>query len=184
VPRTGVFLDRDDTIIRDVPYLSDPEQIELLPEVPEAIRFLNENTILAIIITNQSGIARGFLDEGILSTINERIVGLLAAKGASIDAIYYCPHHPEGVLAPYSRTCECRKPAPGMLLKAAHDYDLDLTNCYMIGDKAIDVETILCVGGIGIHVTREGGPSFHAHYVAVNLIEAVQWILLDKMRRT
>jgi HAD superfamily hydrolase (TIGR01662 family) len=108
VPRTGVFLDRDDTIIRDVPYLSDPEQIELLPEVPEAIRFLNENTIPVIIITNQSGITRGLLDEGSLCAIHERLVVLLAAKGASIDAIYYCPHHPEGVVAPYRRTYECR----------------------------------------------------------------------------
>lgn len=177
--RTGVFLDRDDTIIRDVPYLSDPEQIELLPEVPAAIRLLNENTIPVIIITNQSGIARGLLDEEILSAIHERLVGLLAAKVASIDAIYYCPHHPAGTVAAYAMACACRKPAPGLLLRAALDFDLDLPRCNLVGDNAIDIETIQRVGGKGILLSPSDGPRIATAHTRRTIGNAIHWIMED-----
>ena len=96
-PTTAVFLDRDDTIIRDPGYLSDPDGIDILPGAPEAIRVLNESGIPAIIITNQSGIARGFFTEETLEAIHKRLTALLSGHGARIDAIYYCPHHPDGI---------------------------------------------------------------------------------------
>ncbi len=179
--RTGVFLDRDDTIIRDRIYLHDPDGIELLPRVCEAIRALNERNIPVIIVTNQSGIARGIFDEERLGEIHERLLGMLAACGARIDAIYYCPHHPEGTVAAYACSCTCRKPQSGMLFRAAQDFGLDLGSCYMIGDKAIDVETIHRVGGKGILLmtpgtdTADEGPD----YVARDLDDAVNWILED-----
>ena len=177
--RTGVFLDRDDTLIRDRIYLSDPDGIEILPGVPQALRVLNERGIPVIVATNQSGIARGFLDEELLAAIHVRLLDLLLRQGARIDAIYHCPHHPEGTVNEYTRTCSCRKPQPGMLLEAARDFCLDLSKCYMIGDKPEDIETIHRVGGTGILV-RTGTMDVQNHsadFTARDLSEAVVWIL-------
>ena len=177
--KSAVFLDRDDTIIRDVPYLNDPQAIQLLPGAAEAIRRLNEARIPAIMVTNQSGIARGFLTEEILSSIHDRLIRLLGNRGALIDAVYYCPHHPEGTVAAFSMECACRKPAPGMLLKAALDFGLDLKRSYLVGDKAIDIETITNVGGAGILIAPDGSTMGGAAHVAADLPDAVQWILKD-----
>lgn len=175
----GVFLDRDDTIIRDVPYLNDPGLIEILPGAAEAVRRLNERKLPVIIITNQSGIARGLLDEKILATIHERLIALLHEQGAMIDAVYYCPHHPEGMVDAYRQACDCRKPSPGMLLKAAQDFGLDLPRCYLVGDKAIDIETIHRVGGKGILIRSTVDPTVPADHTAPDLREAAGWIIRD-----
>lgn len=182
VSKISVFLDRDDTIIRDIPYLNNPEMIEILPGAPEAIRMLNMSHISAIIVTNQSGIARGLLSEELLEVIHRRMRALFREKNADIDAIYYCPHHPEGIVEPYRKVCGCRKPAPGMLLQAATDYGLDLKHCYLVGNNLIDINTIHSVGGKGALIAKEGGPTAPADYVAKDLIEAVRWILLDIAR--
>ncbi len=175
---TGVFLDRDDTLIRDRVYLSDPEGIEILPGVPQAIAQLNAHGIPAIIVTNQSGIARGLFDEKRLAEIHARLTTLLAARGARIDAIYYCPHHPEGIVAQYRLECPCRKPEPGMLIQAARDFALDLTRCYLIGDQSIDIATIKRVGGTGIQLVPPGtAPPCGADHTAPDLEQAVEWIL-------
>jgi D-glycero-D-manno-heptose 1,7-bisphosphate phosphatase len=180
-PRAAVFLDRDDTIIRDTGYLSDPAAIDILPGAARAVRALNEAGIPAIVITNQSGIARGFLDEDILQAIHQRLSRLLLDQGARIDAFYYCPHHPEGIREEYRMACTCRKPGPGLLLKASEDFGLDLRSCYLIGDKPIDIETIRRVGGKGILITTGGyedmtdTPTFTARTIE----EAVHWILKD-----
>lgn len=176
---TAVFLDRDDTIIRDVPYLNDPDKIELLPGAAQAIALLNEHDLPVIIVTNQSGIARGLLDEHILKSIHERLTALLSEQGASIDAIYYCPHHPEGSVAELRRECACRKPAPGLLLKAAFDFGLDLKRCYLVGDKPIDIQTIHRVGGRGIHLAPAPDSTLAAEHTAADLWEAAQWIVRD-----
>jgi D-glycero-D-manno-heptose 1,7-bisphosphate phosphatase len=174
-----VFLDRDDTIIRDRVYLSDPDGVELLPGAPEGIRLLNEAGVPAILITNQSGIARGLFDEARLGEIHHRLLEELAGRGARIDAIYYCPHHPEGKVPELTKVCGCRKPAPGMLLKAARDFGLDLRSCFMIGDKTEDVLTIRGVGGRGVLVDA-GKPvsgNVEPDFVARDLVRAVRWIL-------
>jgi D-glycero-D-manno-heptose 1,7-bisphosphate phosphatase len=180
-PRTAVFLDRDDTIIKDPGYLSDPDGIEILPGAVDAIRRLNEAGVLVIIITNQSGIARGFFDEGTLQAIHLRLTALLSTQGARIDAIYYCPHHPQGVREEYRTACTCRKPAPGLLLQAAEDFGLDPQHCYLIGDKPIDIETIHKVDGKGILINPGKGMNLTdmPEFLADSIEDAVHWILKD-----
>jgi D-glycero-D-manno-heptose 1,7-bisphosphate phosphatase len=179
-----VFLDRDDTIIRDKGYLNDPEQVEILPGTGDAIRVLNQVGIPVIIVTNQSGIARGLLDEDTLEAIHARLLADLSIQGSRIDAIYYCPHHPEGVREEYRVSCSCRKPEPGLLHKAAKDFGLDLGRCYMVGDKPIDIETIHRVGGKGILIgsgrviTMNDNPD----YIAQDVLDAAHWILRDLTR--
>lgn len=179
--KIGVFLDRDDTVIKDKVYLKNPDEIEILPGVPEAIKQLNDKGIPVIIISNQSGIARGHFDEARLAEIHGRLLSMLAGHGATIDGIYYCPHHPEGIVEAYRRVCNCRKPSPGMLYKAAGDFELDLSKCYMVGDSLIDVETIHRVGGKGIIIERGSGHLGEniAEYTAKDPEDAVQWILKD-----
>jgi D-glycero-D-manno-heptose 1,7-bisphosphate phosphatase len=130
----AVFLDRDGTICEDVNYLSSPEQLEIFSFAAEAVRLLNENDFLVILITNQSGIARGFFDELSLRKIHDKLVSELAEQNAKLDAIYFCPHNPDA-------NCACRKPKTGMIEQAIKDFSIDLEDSWMIGDKAIDVET-------------------------------------------
>jgi histidinol-phosphate phosphatase family protein len=128
-----VFFDRDGTIAKDVPYCSRPEQFELLPGAGKAIRGLNQAGFKVIIITNQSGIARGYFTEETLGKIHEKMRNDLAEYGAFIDAIYYCPHHPDD-------NCDCRKPKPGLILRAAAEHDIDLSKSFFIGDSDKDIE--------------------------------------------
>jgi len=132
--KKAIFLDRDGTICEDVGYLSRPEQIKLFPFAAEAVRLLNENGFIVILITNQSGIARGFFDENALREIHEKLVSELAEQNAKLDAIYFCPHNSVD-------NCACRKPKTGMIEQATKDFSIDLKNSWMIGDKWIDVET-------------------------------------------
>lgn len=179
--KTGVFLDRDDTIIKDQVYLSEPDRIEILPGVAQAIALLNAQEIPVIVITNQSGIARGVFNEATLEKIHRRMLAMFNEKGAAIDGIYYCPHHPEGSIKEFARQCECRKPQPGMLLRAARDFNLKLENCYMVGDKEDDIETIHRVGGKGVFISAIplASNAVDADYTAHDLKDAVSWILKD-----
>lgn len=175
---TGVFLDRDDTLIKDIPYLSDPEKVKLMPGAGEAIRMLNEKGIPAIIITNQSGIARGLFDETELQAVHERLTGILARNSARIDAIYFCPHYPEGIIEKYAVRCNCRKPKTGLLERAAADFSLILKRCYFIGDKKSDMEAIHRVGGKGLLVGKRK-VRVKSDYDAKDILDAVNWILGD-----
>jgi histidinol-phosphate phosphatase family protein len=129
----AVFLDRDGTIIYDVGYPKDPEQIQLLPGVIEALNSLKKHRFKLIIVSNQSGIGRGILTLNEVEQINRHVVSILGKNGISIDATYYCPHAPE-------ERCSCRKPSPEMLLRAAKDLNLDLGRSFLIGDKLSDIE--------------------------------------------
>jgi D,D-heptose 1,7-bisphosphate phosphatase len=129
----AAFIDRDGTINRDVPYCSRPEDFELLPGVGEGIRILKESGYKIIVVTNQSGIARGYFTEEILVNIHDKMRNDLAIYKASIDAIYYCPHHPDD-------DCDCRKPKPKMILDAARDLNIDISNSYVIGDTKADID--------------------------------------------
>jgi D-glycero-D-manno-heptose 1,7-bisphosphate phosphatase len=180
--RRAVFLDRDDTVIVDRVYLSDPDGIELLPGAAEAIRLLNEAGVPVILVTNQSGVARGLFDEERVHEIHLRLMADLAERGARLDAVYFCPHHPEGRVPEYTMVCSCRKPAPGLLLQAALDFGLDLKACFMIGDKPDDVLAIHGVGGKGV-LLEMGKPlgGVVPDFTARTLLEAVQWVL-DAMK--
>lgn len=184
----AVFLDRDGTIIEDVGYLKDVSDLKILPRAAAAIRLLNDHGLLAIISTNQSGIARGYFTEADLERIHQRLREELANEGAFVDAIYYCPHYPEGNDKRYRKTCNCRKPSPQMLEQAALDFGLELQNCYVVGDKLIDIElglrigckTVLVLTGYGEQVLGEIHESDVAPtYIAANLGSAVDWILDD-----
>lgn len=137
--KRAVFLDRDGTIIEERNYLSDPAGVALIPGAAEAIRKLSQRQYMIVVVSNQSGVARGMFTEKDVHLVNQRVEQLLLQEGAFLDAIYYCPHHPDGIIPPYNKICNCRKPAPGMGLLAAEQYNIDLSKSYMIGDKADDV---------------------------------------------
>jgi D-glycero-D-manno-heptose 1,7-bisphosphate phosphatase len=138
--RKAVFLDKDGTLINDVPYNVDPELIKLSPDCIKGLQLLQHEGYLLIIISNQSGVARGYFTEADLMPVKTKLKKLLGEHGLKLNGFYYCPHHPEGTVAAYSLNCLCRKPMPGMLLKAAHDMDIDIENSWMVGDILNDVE--------------------------------------------
>lgn len=138
--RPAVFLDRDGTIIREAEYLADPAAVEVLPGAVLGLRTLRVAGYALVVISNQSGVARGYFDEATVRAVNARMETLLAAGHVRPDAVYYCPHHPQGRVPDYTRECECRKPGPGMLQAAARDLDLDLAASWVVGDKGSDIE--------------------------------------------
>ena len=139
-PRPAVFLDRDGTVNVEVHYLSQPDQLVLLPTVAETIFLLNSRGLAVVIITNQAGVGRGYFPEHRLDEIHRRLRSMLAEFHAHVDGIYFCPHHPTAGLGDYRIACDCRKPMPGMLLRAATDLNLDLRRSLMIGDRASDLQ--------------------------------------------
>jgi len=177
LPQIAVFLDRDDTLIVDKPYLNDPAGIEFTPNAVAAVRRLNAAGIPAILITNQSGLARGLINAEQLEAVHARLNELLAAGGAHLDAIYFCPHHKDGVVAAYAIDCDCRKPKPGLLLEAARDFELDLKCCYLVGDKPDDIKAIHAVGGQAVQVGARDQLS--PDYRASDLLDAINWIIED-----
>jgi D-glycero-D-manno-heptose 1,7-bisphosphate phosphatase len=140
------FLDRDGVLNVDRHYVHRPDQIVWINGVPEAITLLNDAGYLVIVVTNQSGVARGFYDESAVGALHAHMRDTLAAHGARIDAFYYCPHHPEGTVAAYAVRCDCRKPGTGMFARAARDWPIDRARSFMIGDKDIDVEAATAFG--------------------------------------
>ncbi|MBI3016372.1 MAG: HAD family hydrolase [Candidatus Tectomicrobia bacterium] len=182
----AVFLDRDGTINEEVGYITHLEQVRLLPGAAAGIRRLNESGLKVVVITNQAGVARGVHLESFIHEVNGLITAQLRQEGASIDRIYYCPHHPLGEVDSYRRECLCRKPAPGLLLQAAGDLELDLSRSYMVGDRLSDVQMMQSIGGKGILVLTGHGAEekevlqsldVRPDHVAVDLREAVGWIL-------
>lgn len=155
--RPAVFLDRDGTINVEVDYLADPADLELLPGVPAAVAALNRADFRVVVVTNQSGIARGVLDEAALETIHDALTARLARAGARVDAIYHCPHHPTEGVPPWRASCECRKPRPGMLVRAAAELGLDLTRSWIVGDSVRDLEAGAALGVPGILVATGKG---------------------------
>lgn len=167
--RPAVFLDRDGTIIEDAGYIGDPDRVRLLPGAAEAIGRLNRAALIAVVVTNQSGIARGLLDEAAYEATRARLDQLLADRGARVDGHYHCPHHPD-ITGP----CECRKPGVLLYRRAARELNLDLGASWWVGDQARDVEPATSLGGRGILLARAGSAGFAS---AANLDEAVSRIL-------
>jgi D-glycero-D-manno-heptose 1,7-bisphosphate phosphatase len=156
-PRPAVFLDRDGTLCREVGYLRDPRDFAWIPGARRAVASLNRAGFAAVVITNQSGIARGFLDEDTLGRIHERMTSSLAESGAQLDGIYWCPHHPQVGEAPWRQECRCRKPAPGLLERAAAELDLDLEASWIVGDSSRDLEAGAALGLPGLLVATGKG---------------------------
>ena len=136
----AIFLDKDGTLIPDIPYNVDPALITLQPDAIEGLQRLRDEGFQFIIISNQAGVARGIFTEDALPAVEQRLTELMAAHQLQLSGFYYCPHYPEGTIPGYTSDCECRKPKPGMILKAANEHDIDLTQSWMIGDILNDVE--------------------------------------------
>jgi len=172
----AVFLDRDGTVARDVHYCRQPEDFELLPTVPEAIRLLNINNFKVVVITNQSGIARGYFTEETLAQIHKKMVGELAKCGAKLDGVYYCPHHPD-------EGCSCRKPKTALFLKSARELDIDFIFSFVVGDMQMDIDAGKALGCKTVLVTTgpQGGNGIvdPPNYTANSLLEAAKWIIRE-----
>jgi D-glycero-D-manno-heptose 1,7-bisphosphate phosphatase len=183
----AIFIDRDGTLNEEVGYITDPAQFRLFDFAAEAVRKVNEAGWLAIALTNQSGVARGYFTEEFLRGIHQSMEESLRSQGARLDAIYYCAHHPEFGAAPYRRDCECRKPKPGLIERAVRDFALDPAECFVIGDRYRDVEMGHSGGARSVMVMTGHGREEYAsehrdwprqpEYVAADLLDAVQWVL-------
>lgn len=177
----AVFIDRDGTINVNVEYLDNPQNFQMYPGVGEGIKKLQESAFKIIVITNQSGIARGFFSEKTLEEIHRRMIKELLAKGASVDAIYYCPHHPED-------NCDCRKPKTGLFEKAVKDHGIDVFKSYLIGDRMLDVEAGHKMGLKTVlipekkeMVRREMAQSeIKPDYLCNDFYSGVEWILKNR----
>jgi len=176
VSRPAVFLDRDGVVNEDVGYLESLAQLALFPWTIDSIRGLNRAGLPVVIVTNQSGVARGRFTEAFVVETGAAIRTALAAGGARLDAYYYCPHFAGGAVAEYARACDCRKPAPGLIERAARDLDLDPTRSFVVGDKASDVALARAVGARAIFVGTRCDVAADA--TVDNLAAAASWILM------
>ncbi len=187
--RPAVFLDRDGTINEQMGYINHTCRFQLLPGAAEAIKKLNDLTIPVVVISNQSGLARGYFPEELLGEVHEKMNSLLAEKGAHVDGIYYCPHHPEAKEERFRATCSCRKPKPGLVLAASEQLNLDPERSFVVGDRWSDIKTAANCGAKSVLV-RTGygrgdeqyiGPQqeIQPDYIAEDLMEAVEWILQE-----
>jgi D-glycero-D-manno-heptose 1,7-bisphosphate phosphatase len=184
----AVFLDRDGTVNEEMGYLNHIERFTLLPRVAQAIRLLNQHEFKTVVITNQSGVARGYFPESLIHLVHKKMEKLLSIEGAHLDGIYYCPHHPDVGNPPYRQRCRCRKPETGLVEDAVRELDLDCSQSYLIGDRGVDIEFGHLIGARGILVLTGYGKGEWEYFrdqwkvkpdhVASDLYEAVQWILL------
>jgi D-glycero-D-manno-heptose 1,7-bisphosphate phosphatase len=148
--RPAAFLDRDGVLNVDHGFVHRPEQLEWVAGAPEAVRLLNEAGFTVIVVTNQSGVARGYFDEAAVHGFNAHLHAGLGAHGAHVDAFYYCPHHPQGTVKQFAIVCRCRKPGPGLFEQAAAEWPIDRAQSFMIGDKDDDVTAAAAFGIRGI----------------------------------
>lgn len=148
----GLFLDRDGTINEEIDFLTNPDELHLIKGSDSAIREANRLGLKVVVITNQSGVARGLLTEERLKTIHTTLLNMLNKRDAHIDALYYCPHHPELGKPPFNIECDCRKPKIGMLKRAEREFGVDLRKSFVIGDRLIDVQTAHAAGATPILV--------------------------------
>ena len=189
--RPAVFIDRDGTLTEEVGYVNHPSRLQLLPRAGEAICRLNAANVAAVVVTNQGGIARGYFTEDVLQAVNESLYAQLARAGARLDGLYACLHHPTEGEAPYRARCDCRKPKPGLLLRAAGDLGLDLAQCTMVGDKVSDLVAARAVGAGAVLVLTGYGRGeweyrrerfdVQPDHVATDLLDAVDWVLARRV---
>ena len=185
--KPAVFMDRDGTVNEQMGYINHLDRFVLLPEVGKAIRLLNEAGYLAIIVSNQSGVARGYFPIDLVHRVHEKMKALIKKEGAILDGIYFCPHYPNGKVPPYGMACDCRKPRPGLIGEACKSFDIDMENSYVVGDRCTDIEMAHEAGLKGIMVKTGYGMGdleyvfpelpFQPFHVAEDLLDAVKWIL-------
>ena len=172
-------------MIEDIGYLDRIDRVEMYPWTIDAVRLLNRTGLRVVVTTNQSGVARGYFTEANVEEVHQRISSLLAEGGARIDAYYYCPHHPEGTIDSYRQACQCRKPGPGLVERAARELGIDPSRSFVVGDRWLDVRLARAVGARAVLVRTGYGQSEEARAepgvapdgVADNLMGATSWIL-------
>ena len=190
--RRAVFMDRDGTISEEVGYVNHHSRYRVFPYSGEAVRLLNEAGWLAILITNQAGVARGYFTEDVITAVHGVLTAELEKKGARLDAIYYCAHHPSVGDEPYRFDCDCRKPKPGLIERAAREFDIDLSQSWMVGDRYSDIElarnaqvrSAFVLSGYGRGEWEYQRPAWkhQPDVVAENLLQAVKRIVMSAGR--
>ena len=187
--RSSVFLDRDGTLNVDRQYVRTPEDVELVPRAADGARMLQDAGYALVIVSNQSGIARGLFTETQAQAVDDRVIALLAQEGVRIAGSYRCPHLPDAPVAAYAKDCDCRKPQPGLILRAARDLDLDLATSWAIGDRARDVAAVIAAGCRAVLVlptpARQDAEDFEGsrpEHVASDLMDAARFIIGHALR--
>ena len=185
-------MDRDGTLTEEVGYVNHPSRLRLLPQSGAAVRRLNQAGIAVVVVTNQAGIARGYFSPEVLAAVNAALVSQLKDEGAHLDGVYVCRHHPTEGEAPYRLVCDCRKPKPGLLLRAASDLELDLGRSTLVGDKGSDLVAARAVGtravlvltgyGLGEWEYRRSALSVQPDHVADDLLGAADWVIKELAR--
>src|ERR1044072_21010 len=189
--RPAVFMDRDGTISEEVGYVNHVSRFRLFSYTAEAIKLLNENGWVAIVVTNQAGVARGYFSEDIIVQVHDRVRQQLGNASARLDAIYYCAHHPSVGEPPYRLDCDCRKPKAGLIKRAAADFDIDLKSSWMVGDRYSDIELahnaglrsafVLSGYGRGEWEYQRSSWQLQPDLISENLLEAVNSIVMSDM---
>ena len=190
--KPAVFLDRDGTINEQMGYINHLSRFVIFPGVAEAVNLLNTNDFWVIVITNQGGVARGYYPIELMHEMHAFLTRSLNKKGAIIDGIFYCPHHPAGIMPEYSMECDCRKPKTGLVHQALEAFDIDISNSYMVGDRIVDIELasrleidgvlVKTVYGLGeIDYVLPQHPTKPSH-IAQDLLDAVKWIIGEDLR--
>ncbi|HIJ78188.1 MAG: HAD-IIIA family hydrolase [Desulfobulbaceae bacterium] len=190
--RPAVFLDRDGTINEQMGYINHITRFVMLPRAAAGIRLLNEQSIPVVVVTNQSGLARGYFPESLVGEVHAKMNKELAAAGAHVDGIYFCPHHPEAKEERFRLACDCRKPKIGLFTEAARELDLDLAGSYVVGDRWSDLKAaaackakgLLVLSGYGRGDREYIGPHQQIQPVSVaeDLYDAARWIIDDLAR--
>ena len=184
----AIFLDRDDTLIEDPGYINSPDQVKLLPIAAASLIELKQMGYKLIVVTNQSGVARGIVKEEAITDIHHQLKTLLGREGAYLDAIYYCPYHPNGVIPKFSKESDLRKPNPGMILKAADEHDIDLSQSWMVGNSYRDITAGLRAGCRTILINSSAKPAYkkigdpEPDKKAVNIREVANIIKMHHLR--
>lgn len=191
--KPAVFLDRDGTLIHDAGFLRHPSQVRLFSGSAEALKLLRRAGFYLFVVSNQSGVARGYFPESAVRKANQRVQSLLKARGTGIDRFFYCPHFPQGKVKSLSRTCPCRKPAPGMVREAAKLYPVDLKRSYVVGDKMDDLllaQKARVAGGLLVRTgkgrkseERLASARLRRTVVVSNILTAARWIAAAKERK-
>lgn len=189
----AVFLDRDGTVCDEVGYVNHLDRVRLYPWTAEAIRKLNQAGLPVIVVTNQSGVGRGYFSEELVHQVHQKIALELAPREAHLDAVYYCPHHPNAPLESYRQNCRCRKPSTGMIEEAARRFHIDVPSSYVVGDSYRDMQLGFNAGARTVLVMTGYGRGEYEHQrsrwqrspnlIAENLLEAVEKILREMARR-
>jgi len=187
--RPAIFMDRDGTLSYEVGYVNHPSRFRLFPWSVEAVRRINRGGALAVVVTNQAGVARGYFPESVIHEVHALLAAAMEAGAARLDGIYYCPHHPSVGEPPYRLDCGCRKPRPGLLRRAAAELGVDLPHSWVVGDRPGDLQLAWAVGargalvrsGYGLGELLHNGPGWRRQpdMIAEHLLEAVERILSE-----